>query len=88
MSIQTTKGITLERTEEVNYGEKIMGVSFNPSNNPEVDKIKALCADLANLINEKRQGIVSGEVKRMCSVAITDLQTAQMWAVKAVTWVD
>ena len=26
------------------------------------------------------------EVKRMISVAITELQTSQMWAVKAVTW--
>ena len=26
------------------------------------------------------------EVSRMLSVAITDAQTAQMWAVKAVTW--
>jgi hypothetical protein len=26
------------------------------------------------------------EVKRMASVAITEAQTAQMWAIKAITW--
>jgi len=30
----------------------------------------------------------SGETKRLCSVAITELQTAQMWVVKALTWKD
>ena len=30
----------------------------------------------------------SGEVKRLCSVAITEAQGAQMWAVKAITWKD
>jgi cell division protein FtsL len=30
----------------------------------------------------------SGEHKRLASIAITELQTAQMWAVKAVTWKD
>jgi hypothetical protein len=28
----------------------------------------------------------SGERARLASVAITELQTAQMWAVKALTW--
>jgi len=30
--------------------------------------------------------VVNAEVKRMASVAITEAQTAQMWAVKAITW--
>ena len=82
--------ITESATEKpkMSYGEEIMGVSFNPSNNPEVDRIKSLCAELANLLNNERSKTTSGEVKRMCSVAITELQTAQMWAVKAITWVD
>jgi len=30
----------------------------------------------------------SGEHKRLASVAITEAQAAQMWAVKALTWKD
>jgi len=26
------------------------------------------------------------EIKRMCSVAITEAQSSQMWTVKALTW--
>jgi len=73
---------------ELDYGQKIMGVSFNPSQNPEVDRIKSLYADLANLLNDKRAETTSPELKRLCSVSITELQSSQMWAVKAITWVD
>ena len=34
----------------------------------------------------KREYTNDDEVKRMLSIAITELQSAQMWAVKAVTW--
>jgi len=39
-------------------------------------------------MNDLRSTTTSGEVKRLCSVAITEAQTAQMWAVKAITWQD
>ena len=35
-----------------------------------------------------RKTTESAEVKRMCSIAITEAQTAQMWAVKALTQRD
>ena len=37
-------------------------------------------------MDELRQTTADPEVKRMASLAITDAQTAQMWAVKALTW--
>jgi len=39
-------------------------------------------------MNDLRNSSTSGEQKRLCSVAITEMQTAQMWAVKALTWKD
>lgn len=39
-------------------------------------------------MNDLRTSSSSPEVKRMASVAITEMQTAQMWAVKALTWKD
>ncbi|HHE3721118.1 TPA: hypothetical protein ACPDTN_002228 [Pasteurella multocida] len=70
------------------YGQKAVGLSFNPSNDNEVDKCKRAFADVIDKLNDLRNETTSGEVKRMCSVAITEAQTAQMWAVKAITWKD
>ncbi|WP_445438673.1 Acb2/Tad1 domain-containing protein [Dyadobacter fermentans] len=39
-------------------------------------------------MSELRSTTESAEVRRLASVAITELQTAQMWAVKALTWRD
>ena len=72
--------------KELSFGQKACGVSFNPSNNPHVDTIKQKFADVIDYINMARDASNDPEVKRMASVAITEAQTAQMWAVKAVTW--
>ncbi len=71
---------------EMTFGEKAVGLSFNPSNDPTVQKIKVECAAAIDTINEVRAASEDPEVKRMVSVAITELQTAQMWGVKAATW--
>lgn len=68
------------------FGEKAVGVSFNPGGDVRVDNIKRQSAALIDGLNHERNVATDSEVKRMLSVAITELQTAQMWAVKAVTW--
>lgn len=74
--------------EQLTYGQKAVGLSFNPSQNTEVDKCKTLFANAIDQLNELRISSTSPEVKRLCSVAITEAQSAQMWAVKALTWKD
>jgi hypothetical protein len=71
---------------EMTFGEKACGVSFNPGNRTDVDAIKTQFAAIVDDLNDRRNAAESPEVKRMLSLAITDAQTAQMWAVKAVTW--
>ena len=68
------------------FGEKACGVSFNPSNSPHVDAVKKSFAAIVDDLNVLRETADNAEIKRMLSLAITDAQTAQMWAVKAVTW--
>jgi hypothetical protein len=71
---------------EFTFGEKAVGLTFNPSNLATVQECKekfAACIDYCNRLRNTTEDV---EVKRMCSVAITECQTAQMWAVKAVTW--
>ena len=73
-------------TRPLTYGEKAVGLTFNPSNDTNVQKIKELYAQIINVCNELRTEAGQGEKGRLLSVAITEAQTAQMWAVKGVTW--
>lgn len=72
------------------FGEKAVGLTFNPSGMSDVDKLKKLYADIIDHMNDFRQGYIdrkdNPEMVRLCSIAITEAQGAQMWAVKAVTW--
>jgi len=72
----------------VTYGEKAVGLSFNPSGDSAVHKLKSLYAQIIDHCNDARSNSESPEVKRLYSIAITEAQTAQMWAVKAETWRD
>ena len=78
-----------DQTEErkLTFGEKAMGVRFNPSGDERVATLKALYAEIADILNEDR-GENRDERARLASVAITEAQGAQMWAVKAITYVS
>jgi hypothetical protein len=71
---------------ELTFGEKAVGITFNPGGHPLVNAIKEKAAEYINVLNEARNATGNGEVKRQLSIAITEAQTSQMWAVKAVTW--
>lgn len=73
---------------EMTFGEKAVGLTFNPSGDATVKKIKEQFAAVIDSCNDLRASSTNREVGRMCSVAITEAQTAQMWAVKAATWRD
>jgi hypothetical protein len=72
--------------KELSFGEKACGVSFNPGGNTHVDAIKRAFAEIVDGLHMQRTSATDPEVKRMFSIAITEAQTAQMWAVKAITW--
>lgn len=82
-------------SEPLTYGQKAVGLGFNPSGDDDVARCKQGFADLIDQMNELRNSPVdrhgnptSSEAKRLASVAITEMQGAQMWAVKALTWKD
>lgn len=75
-------------SREMTFGEKACGVSFNPGGLEHVAQIKSDFAEIVDLLNNTREASTNSEVKRMLSIAITEAQTAQMWAVKAVTWTN
>ena len=75
-------------TTSQTFGQKAVGLSFNPSGDGAVGNCKQGFATLIDQMNDLRSNTTSGEQKRLASVAITEAQTAQMWAVKALTWKD
>ena len=72
---------------EMTFGEKAVGLTFNPANDSDVDEIKKLYAKVIDKLNAMR-GEDRSEKARLLSAAITEAQTAQMWAVKGITWKD
>jgi len=80
---------TPSENRPLTFGEKAVGLTFNPGGSESVNQIKRHYADAIDLLNEMREEakeINNTEKIRMFSVAITELQSSQMWAVKAATW--
>lgn len=73
---------------KLTFGQKAMGVSFNPSKDPLIDVIKQGYADLADLIDQESAKNPSGEAKALYTLGLRELQKSQMLTVKAATWVD
>lgn len=69
-------------------GEYRVGITFNPSDDNLVAKIKRAAADLIDLVDDIGliDGVNSGnEVQRLKALAQTHIEDAAMWAVKAAT---
>jgi hypothetical protein len=68
------------------FGEKAVGLTFNPSGDTDVQAVKEAFAKAIDLCNDLREKVGKGEQGRLLSIAITEAQGAQMWAVKGITW--
>jgi hypothetical protein len=70
------------------FGQRLVGIRFNPSNNDSVHAAKQVFATMIDQMSDLRD-LANSQNKfdqyRYCSIAITELQTAQMWIVKAIT---
>lgn len=71
---------------ELTFGEKAVGLTFNPSGSAWVDNLKSHYAAVIDQLDKIRNETEDPEQKRLASIAITEAQGAQMWAVKAATW--
>ena len=76
-------------TRQMSFGEKLVGLTFNPSGDDKVAKAKKLCAELADLLNENcapESDEWNDYVKRMLrDHAFTAILDAQMNVVKVLT---
>lgn len=80
MSIDTT---TPER--ELTFGEKLVGLTFNPSGDEKVTKAKQLCAELADLLHGEHKNGSSALHDQLYNHAIGEILNAQMNVVKVLT---
>jgi hypothetical protein len=74
---------------ELTFGEKAVGISFNPGGSPQVNAVKRRCADAIDELDLQRSVAKSennGEKIAQFTLAIRDIQSGQMWGVKAATW--
>ena len=76
---------------ELSAGQKAVGVSFNPSQNPDVDKLKALFAQAFDIVERSVPSMTEDNTnegfrkRKMRDAALHEIISAQMWAVKVIT---
>lgn len=76
---------------EFTFGEKLIGVNFNVTNDPKVQRAKLIAAELVDMVNEKRlenvaEGTDSGINKIIVDHAIGNTIDAAMSVVKVITF--
>ncbi len=69
---------------ELTLGEKRCHINFNPSSDDKIGTFKRMMADAIDYCNNELMSTEDGEAKRCFSIAMTDLETAQMYAVKGI----
>ena len=79
--------------KELTFGEKAVGLTFNPSGDEKVNKAKQLMADALDLLKESEaektdngNAIVSWESNVLRTEAFNSIVRAQMSLVKYITW--
>lgn len=80
-----------EKAQPMTFGQKFVGVDFNPAGDDKVKKLKQLAAQMIDIVNEHDSPLKNGapESEYINSSfkggAMRRILDAQMWAVKHVT---
>jgi hypothetical protein len=72
-------------------GEKLVGITFNPSANSEVDTVKRACAFLIDTLEKHREdaiehGTLTADREFLINHALGEVINAQMNVVKVITF--
>lgn len=78
---------TEKEVDVLTLGEKRVRTTFNPGNNDKVQNLKEKFAHLINKVDSLRgDGMIEGEMARLISLSVTELETSCMYAIKAATY--
>lgn len=88
---QLKDSFKIDSFKELTFGEKLVGLRFNPSGDVKVTRAKQLCAELADIINEKREDSVENGTYTALRQLFTEhtlgeILNAQMNVVKVLTF--
>lgn len=73
-------------TRQLTFGEKLVGLTFNPANDDKVSKAKKLFADLADLVHDDCQVSETSPLKDLLEKhTYGEILNAQMNVVKVLT---
>lgn len=75
-----------QNLRQLTFGEQLVGITFNPSNDGAVAKAKELCAELMNLVeSEMRNRETSKLSDLLYKHTVGEILNAQMNVVKLIT---
>lgn len=71
----------------LSFGELLVGIEFNPSNDDKVAKVKQLMAEVANIMKDAYSESEKSPVKSLLfDHAVGEIVNAQMSVVKVITF--
>lgn len=77
-----------ENSRELTFGEQLVGLQFNPGQNPEVAQVKTMFAEIADILEKEYRRRNLGAypfTARLYDHAIGEVLNAQMNVVKVLT---
>ena len=74
----------MEDQRPMTLGEKRCHINFNPSADDKIGTFKKMMANAIDYCQDELLATEDGEAKRCFSIAMTELETAQMYAVKGI----
>ena len=71
---------------QLSLGERSVGLTINGPADPNIEMVKRIYAAAIDQVAAIALQSTDQEVRRLCTVAITETQGACMWAIKTITW--
>ena len=85
-SVQSGGAAVPEQSPELSFGQKLIGVTFNPSGDPRVNRLKELAAEMADIVTadyHSKHNTPIGDI--LFTSTMGEIVNGQMNAVKFVT---
>ena len=70
--------------QKMTLGESRCHINFNPSSDDKIGTFKRMMADAIDYLNNLQNESLDPEADRCFGIAMTELETAQMYAVKGI----
>ena len=84
---KTTQEPVIIHEKILSFGELLVGIEFNPSNDDKVAKVKSMMAEIANLMKDAYNESEKSPVKSLLfDHAVGEILNAQMSVVKVITF--